>query len=285
MASAKTSTLKRLVKARALRQGLIGGSPFWRVVWISQFAYKQFSKFAKGGDPPITFDEPLKEGEVWAVVHEPENTKKGRGEGRKFLIGPKRKKKRANTMTGLALGIVGQKILEAPSAERINQILGEDVFEPPVYTRAQKRAAKRSKKAAAKLDKAAEKQLTKDAKATAKELKAHARLEKANAKALAKQAAVDAKAAKAQAKTDARASRQRRSFLPTASLVTKAISGALDSGDDEPESQRLGRRESRSTGAGRKGRKAQRAAETAEAAEAMPDAIFEEVAIAEAESD
>ena len=147
------NAIKRLVKARALRQGLLGGSPIWRAVWVSQFLYKQFSKVSKGGDPPVSFDEPLKEGEVWAVVHEPEKTKKGRGEGRKFLIGPKRKPKRANSMTGLALGVMGEKILSAPSPERINQILGEDVFEPPKPTRAELREAKKATKEAKKLRK------------------------------------------------------------------------------------------------------------------------------------
>lgn len=143
---AVTNTIKRLVKARALRQGLIGGSPIWRAVWVTQFLYKRFSKVSKGGEPPIGFDEPLKEGEVWAIVHEPEKTKKGRGEGRKFLIGPKRKAPRANRMTGLALGVVGEKILSAPSAERINQILGEPVFEPPKLTKKEARAVKKAEK-------------------------------------------------------------------------------------------------------------------------------------------
>lgn len=178
MAIVKTSTIKRLLKARALREGLLGGSPFWRVVWLSQVAYKQFSKVSKGGDPPVVFDEPLKEGEVWAVVHEPEKTKKGRGEGRRLLVGPRRKKKRANTMTGLALGVVGQKILEAPSAERINQILGEDVFDPPPLTRAQKRSAKKSSKAQAKLEKEGAKLAKQDAKVARRAVEQDARAAK-----------------------------------------------------------------------------------------------------------
>ena len=235
MASAK-STAIRLLKSRALRQGLIGGSPFWRALWIAQFGYKQFSKLSKGGeDAPIGFDEPLKEGEVWALVHEPEKTKKGRGEGRKFVIGPKRKKSRANIMTGLALGVIGEKILEAPSAERINQILGEDVFDPPPLTKAQKRAAKKADKLQAKLAKAdakadarASKALKKsqaaEAKAQAAETKSQSRLAAAAAAAAVKQAKVDAKAqakadaiahakakadAKAKAKADAKAAKRR----------------------------------------------------------------------------
>ena len=227
MASAKTTAIK-LLKSRALRQGLIGGSPFWRALWIAQFGYKQFSKISKGsGEAPISFDEPLKEGEVWAVVHEPEKTKKGRGEGRKFLIGPKRKKSRANIMTGLALGVAGEKILAAPSPERINQILGEDVFDPPALTKAQKRAAKKAEKLEAKLAKSDAKAAANAAKAQKKseaaeakalkksevaEAKAQRRLEKATAAAAAKPAKLDAKvqakadaAAKSKAKADAKA--------------------------------------------------------------------------------
>lgn len=165
---AATDTIKRLVKARALRQGLLGGHPLWRAVWVTQFLYKRFAKVSKGGEPPINFDEPLKEGEVWAIVHEPEKTKKGRGEGRKFLIGPKRKAPRANTMTGLALGVVGEKILAAPSAERINQILGESVFEPPEPSKKEQRAAKKLRKADERAIARAERDAAKSAKAARK---------------------------------------------------------------------------------------------------------------------
>lgn len=193
--------IKRLVKTRALRQGLLGGHPFWRVVWIGQFVYKRFAKVSKGGEPPITFDEPLKEGEVWAVVHEPEKTKKGLGQGRKFLIGPKRKKPRANTLTGLALAVAGEKILAAPSPERINQILGENVFEPTPLTKAQKRAAKK----AAKLEAAEAKD---SAKHLAKAAKVERARESADAKAAVKAAAIAAKAAKVKASKDASAAKK-----------------------------------------------------------------------------
>ncbi len=212
MATGKTRTLTRLIKARALRQGLIGGSPIWRAVWIAQFGYKQFSKLSKGGDPPITFDEPLKEGEVWAVVHEPEKTRKGLGHGRKFLIGPKRKKPRANTMTGLALGVVGQKILEAPSPERINQILGEEVFPPPSVSRSQKRAANKQRKRQTKLDKRAAKhakveaaQRSHDAKRTAKQAKKHAKDAERQARQAARTARRQARAERLAARRQVRA--------------------------------------------------------------------------------
>lgn len=189
--------IKRMVKTRALRQGLLGGHPFWRVVWIGQFVYKRFAKVSKGGEPPISFDEPLKEGEVWAVVHEPEKTKRGLGQGRKFLIGPRRKKPRANTLTGLALAVAGEKILAAPSPERINQILGESVFEPTPLTKAQKRAAKK----AAKLETS---QAKDNAKHLAKVEKAERQRDAADKKAAAKAAAIAFKAAKVKSANDAK---------------------------------------------------------------------------------
>lgn len=193
--------IKRLVRTRALRQGLLGGHPFWRVVWIGQFVYKRFAKVSKGGEAPISFDEPLKEGEVWAVVHEPEKTKRGLGQGRKFLIGPKRKKPRANTLTGLALAVAGEKILEAPSPERINQILGEKVFEPTPLTKAQKRAAKKAAKLEATEAKDAAKHLAKVAKAERAK-------DAADAKAAAKAAVVAVKVAKSKASKDASDAKQ-----------------------------------------------------------------------------
>ena len=191
--------IKRLIVSRALRQGILGGSPFWRVVWIANFVYNKFGPDAEQ-EAPISFDEPLKEGEVWAVVHEPAKTKKAQGLGRKFLIGPKRTPSRANTMTGLALGVMGEKIMSVPSAERINEILGEDVFEPPKPTRAQKRAQKKTAKLAkktAKADaKAAKSQVAKDQKAAKREEKAAHKLAMASAAAKKKLAEADAAAAK-----------------------------------------------------------------------------------------
>jgi len=151
----KKDYIVRLLRTNALRKGLLGGSPFWRVVWGLQLANKAWNKLTKDkDDAPVVFDESLEEGGVWALVHEPEQSRKGRGEGRKFLIGPKRTAPRANAMTGTALATVGARILEAPSAERINEILGVDAVTDPPPSRAQKRAtkkaAKRAKKAAKK---------------------------------------------------------------------------------------------------------------------------------------
>ena len=164
----KKAYIVRTLKRNALRKGLLGGSPLWRAVWAGQLLVKGWSKVSKGGEAPIAFTEPLKEGEVWAVVHEPELTRKGRGEGRKLLIGPKRTALGATALTGAALGNVGRRIIEAPSAERINAILGSDVVEDPPPTRRERRAGKKHEKAIAKQDYRTAKSDAKAAKAAAK---------------------------------------------------------------------------------------------------------------------
>ena len=210
----KKTYIKRLLKSNALRKGLLGGSPFWRVVWGAQLLLKGWNKISKDADDaPIEFNEPLQEGQVWAVVHEPEQSRKGRGEGRKMLIGPQRAAPRANAMTGTALATVGKKILEAPSAERINSILGVDAVTDPPPSRSQKRMAKKTAKRAAKATKVEAKQAAKDAKSNAKlatktaktDAKLSAKTAKTDAKQAVKTAKADADAAAKQAKVDAKA--------------------------------------------------------------------------------
>ena len=198
----KKTYIKRLLKSNALRKGLLGGSPFWRVVWGAQLLLKGWNKISKDADDaPIEFNEPLQEGQVWAVVHEPEQSRKGRGEGRKMLIGPQRAAPRANAMTGTALATVGKKILEAPSAERINSILGVDAVTDPPPSRSQKRMAKKTAKRAAKATKVEAKQAAKDAKSNAK---LATKTAKTDAKLSAKTAKTDAKLSAKTAKTDAK---------------------------------------------------------------------------------
>jgi hypothetical protein len=190
----KKAYWRRTLQRNALRKGLLGGSPLWRAVWFAQLAHKGWGKISKSGEAPITFTESIEEGEAWAIVHEPEQSKRGRGEGRALLVGPKRKPPLANVMTGSALGNVGRRILEAPSADRINQILGADIVEQPPASRYQRRQAK---KAQARVEKQA-----------ANEAKAAARQADADAKAAAKQADADAKAAAKQAKADEKLARK-----------------------------------------------------------------------------
>ena len=230
MALLNKATVARLIRSNALRKGLLGGSPFWRAVWVVSFLRRRWNKVSKGGEAPITFTEPLKEGEAWTLVHVPEDSARGRGEGRKLVLGPRRARPRATALAGPALSAIGAKILEAPSAERINQILGETVVEDPPPSRAQIRATKKAQKVQAKADAAAAKADAKDAaararnrarieaeasKAAAKAAKAQVKVDKRDAKAANKAAAAQAKvdkrdakaankAAAAQAKTDAK---------------------------------------------------------------------------------
>jgi len=142
----------------ALRKGLLGGSLFWRVVWFSQLLFKGWGKVSKRGEAPVVFTESLKAGDAWTIVHEAERSRRGRGEGRKMIIGPKRKAPRAGVLSGPALSYVGKRILDAPSAERINQILGVEVVTDPPPRRKVVRAAKKiAKKDGKKAVKAARK--------------------------------------------------------------------------------------------------------------------------------
>lgn len=152
--SLKRSSIKRVVRRNALRKGLVGGSTPWRAVWVLLTVRKGWSKVSKSGEAPITFTESLREGEAWTIVHVPEQSKRGRGEGRKMLVGPRRKPPRATAIAPPALASIGTRILEAPSAERVNQILGRDLVSDPEPSRYAKRAAakgvRRTEKAADK---------------------------------------------------------------------------------------------------------------------------------------
>ena len=211
----KKAYIQRTLKRNALRKGLLGGSPLWRAVWAGQLLLKGWGKISKGGEAPITFDESIGEGEAWAIVHEPEQSRKGRGEGRALLIGPKRTAPRANVMTGTALGTIGKRILEAPSAERINEILGANVVEEPPPSRSQRRAARKADRARAKSEHRTEKRDLNTAKADAKsaaktaksDAKAAAKSDAKTAKAAAKSAKADAKTAKADAKAAAKSAK------------------------------------------------------------------------------
>ena len=206
MALLKSSTIKRMVKTNALRQGLFGGSPLWRAVFVGQFLMKGWNRLSKGGEAPVTFTEPLTEGEAWTLVHVPEKSARGRGEGRRLIVGPKRKRPRASALVGPALSAVGAKILEAPSAERINAIVGENVVEDPKPSRRQRR---REKKVNRKNDRV----VRKDAKAWATQRRIESKIEakqaKVDAKASLKRSRIDSKADKKQAKVDVKAAKKR----------------------------------------------------------------------------
>lgn len=146
----RSARTKRLVKSKALRKGLLGGNLFWRGVYGYLTFRKMWSHISKRGDAPIVFGEKIAEGEAWALVHVPEASRRGRGEGRKLLIGPKRKPPHANALVPVAMQYVGRKIVAAPDAERINEILGERIVSDPKPTRRKLRQAKREAKKTAK---------------------------------------------------------------------------------------------------------------------------------------
>lgn len=142
--------LKRVIRMNALRKGLVGGSPFWRAVWVFGVARGFWSKISKRGEAPVTFSESLDEGEAWAIVHVPEQSRRGRGEGRKALIGPRRKPPRTTSIKSEGLVAAGRRILAAPDAARINAILGAEVVSDPPPTRRERRRSRRAEKAAAR---------------------------------------------------------------------------------------------------------------------------------------
>ena len=212
MAVFNRQTITRLIKTNALRKGLLGGSPLWRAIWVAQLLRKGWSRISKGGEAPVTFSEPLGEGTAWTLVHVPEDSARGRGEGRRLVVGPKRARPRASAIVGPALSAAGAKILEAPSAERINAILGEEVVSDPPLTRRARRKTKRTAVKTAKQEaKLAKKTAKSNAKLAKSDAKAEVKLAKQTAKSDAHAAKVDAKAnakvAKQTAKTDAHAAK------------------------------------------------------------------------------
>ncbi len=276
MALVNKATAARLIRSNALRKGLLGGSPFWRAVWLFSFLRRRWNKVSKGGEAPITFTEPLKEGQAWALVHVPEDSARGRGEGRKMLVGPRRARPRATALAGPALSAIGAKILEAPSAERVNQILGESVVEDAPPSRAQRRASRKAEKAAAKAEAAAAKVIAKDdataaraqAKADAAAAKAAEKSSNAQAKADARDVKAAEKAAKAQARVDAReAKKQAKIDRGTAERAAKQAAA------DRTAAEKAAARADKDLKKTRKARKQARndAAEVADAAEPVGD--------------
>ncbi len=209
--------LKRLISMNAVRKGLLGGSPLWRGVWLVLTARRLWARVSKKGEAPIALSEPLPEGDAWTMVHVPEQSKRGRGEGRKYVVGPKRRAPRASALAPAALAAAGAKILEAPDADRINEILGARVVEDPPPSRAKRRAAKRDER--------------RTRTATKKDAAALEKAAKADAKTAARQAKADAKTAARQAKADAKtAARQAKADAKTASRQAKAERKGLDRG-------------------------------------------------------
>jgi hypothetical protein len=144
--------MRRKFRTKAVRKGLVGGSRMWRAIWVLMTLRNGWARLSKSGGAPIKFTEPLREGEAWEVVHVPEDSRRGRGEGRMFFIGPKRKAPRATAMAPPAIAHIGARILEAPSAARVNEILGVDLVSDPEPSPYQRRAERKAAKRALKQD-------------------------------------------------------------------------------------------------------------------------------------
>ena len=208
MAIFNKQTAIRLIKSNALRKGLLGGHPLWRAIWVFNLLRSGWARISKGGEAPVTFSEPLGEGTAWTLVHVPEDSKRGRGDGRKLVVGPKRARPRATALVGPALSAVGAKILEEPSAERINAILGEEVVsDAPLSRGARRKVAKADKRTAKSEAKAAKAQAKADEAAARVQAKADAATAKVQAKDAKVQARLDAKAAKSARQAEAKAAK------------------------------------------------------------------------------
>lgn len=208
--------VKRMIRMNALRKGLLGGHPLWRAIWAVGALRKMWGKVSKKGEAPITFSEPLGEGQAWALVHVPEQSKRGRGEGRKLVIGPKRKPARFGAIGPAAAVAAARQVLEAPDAARVNQILGIDAVEDDPPSRKERKRAKRQNKTDAKAQR-----------------KASAKQDAADARAAKKAGKADARSAKALRKADARNATTRTASDPRSA---KRASRADTRGSDEPRS-------------------------------------------------
>ena len=109
------STAKRMVRTNALRRGLLGGSPFWRAIWFVGVARRLWSRVSKSGEAPIEFSEDLPEGEVYVISHLPERSRRGRGEGRRYVIGPRRKRPHITSIAASAAYAAARRALESSS--------------------------------------------------------------------------------------------------------------------------------------------------------------------------
>jgi flagellar biosynthesis GTPase FlhF len=219
--------VKRMIRMNALRKGLLGGHPMWRAVWAVSALRKMWSRVSKKGEAPITFSESLGEGEAWALVHVPENSRRGRGEGRRYAIGPKRQAPRFSAIGPAAAVAAARHVFEAPDAARVNQILGVDVVEDEPPSRRDRKRAAAAAKSQAKADRKA---TTKQAKKDERAAKAQASSDHKAAERAAKQARAEAKAEAKRAKAELRAA-ERAARRSGATIDEVPDAGSLQKSD------------------------------------------------------
>lgn len=63
------STLKRLLMARAMRKGLLGGSRFWTIVGTLGIAMRVLKKVVKD-EPEVVYREELASGQTILISHD-----------------------------------------------------------------------------------------------------------------------------------------------------------------------------------------------------------------------
>lgn len=113
-ATGRRPMVKRIIARNALRRGLLGGSPLWRFVWFFGQARRMWSKVSKSGEAPVMYSEDLPEGEVIVISHSPERSRRGRGEGRRYIIGPRRKRPHISSVAASAAYAAARAAIEAP---------------------------------------------------------------------------------------------------------------------------------------------------------------------------
>jgi len=61
--------LSRTIRINSIRKGLLGGSGFWRTMFLVRVVGSKIGNATKRGEMPIRFSEKLGVGETFAVSH------------------------------------------------------------------------------------------------------------------------------------------------------------------------------------------------------------------------
>lgn len=69
MAGSRVAFVKRTIRRKSVRQGLLGGSRPWLVMWGFLQLAKWSGKVTKRGEGPVRFGEHLQPGESFVIEH------------------------------------------------------------------------------------------------------------------------------------------------------------------------------------------------------------------------
>jgi len=61
--------LSRTIRMNSIRKGLLGGSGFWRTIFLARVVGSKIRTVTKRGEMPIRFSEKLEVGETFTVSH------------------------------------------------------------------------------------------------------------------------------------------------------------------------------------------------------------------------